>query len=308
LSKKSSGTTNNASAVQFPIRLAFSATAHKIQGSTIKKPRKLVLDLRTVMEAAQAYVMLSRVQEMDQLIILETLPPKKIYASCDAMNELNSMKCKAINLKRTWNIVISCNIRSLPQNHKNFISTPGIMNSDVLCLQETWLHQQQIYDFKIDGFQVHPNSIGRGKGIVTYFKGAYSMKKDIKKEKYQMTKISSNIRDVVNVYRSQGANSVFFIEDLKTLFDRTKEVFIVGDFNICSKTQKLHYILQEIKELGFVNQVKYPTHIAGGYIDYVWVYFPYGNSDKSIEVFHQCPYFTDHDMLWVKEVREIAIF
>ena len=45
----------------------------------IKTPMKLVVDLSKVFEAAQAYVMLSRVQELDQLIILDSLPQKKIY-------------------------------------------------------------------------------------------------------------------------------------------------------------------------------------------------------------------------------------
>ena len=37
LSRKPSTSSSNAVAVQFPIRLAFSATAHKIQGSNINK-------------------------------------------------------------------------------------------------------------------------------------------------------------------------------------------------------------------------------------------------------------------------------
>ena len=52
LSKKS--TASNATAIQFPLRLSFAATAHKVQGFTVKKPNHLVIDLRTVREAAQA--------------------------------------------------------------------------------------------------------------------------------------------------------------------------------------------------------------------------------------------------------------
>ena len=123
-----------------------------------------------------------------------------------------------------------------------------------------------------------------------------------------MTKVCSESRDVINVYRSEGANSVFFIEDLKKLFDQTKEVLIVGDFNICFKKQKSHYVLQEIKEMGFLNCVKKPTHIAGGYIDYSWIYHPHGSLQKSLEVLQQCSYFTDHDMLWIRKVSCHKIF
>ena len=52
----------SATVLQFPLKLAFAATAHKIQGQTIRKPSTLIVDLRTVREAAQAYVILSRVQ------------------------------------------------------------------------------------------------------------------------------------------------------------------------------------------------------------------------------------------------------
>jgi len=40
------------------IRLPFVATAHKVQRQTVKKPNKLIADIRSVPEPAQAYVML----------------------------------------------------------------------------------------------------------------------------------------------------------------------------------------------------------------------------------------------------------
>ena len=48
LSKKPTSSASNAVALQFPLRLSFAATAHKVQGATIKKRNKLVVDLRTV--------------------------------------------------------------------------------------------------------------------------------------------------------------------------------------------------------------------------------------------------------------------
>ena len=78
LSRKSNSVITNAAATQFPLRLAFAATAHKIQGQTVKKPNCLVVDLRSVREAAQAYVMLSRVQELSQLFIFVSVCAERI--------------------------------------------------------------------------------------------------------------------------------------------------------------------------------------------------------------------------------------
>ena len=77
--------------IQFPLVLAWAVTAHKIQGQSIKSPQKVVVDLKSVFEAAQAYVMLSRVQELDQLYILKELPENKIYANQTALAEIDRL-------------------------------------------------------------------------------------------------------------------------------------------------------------------------------------------------------------------------
>ena len=88
LSKSKRGSIATAKVVQFPIKLAFAATAHKIQGQTVKKPRKVIVDLQSVFQPAMAYVMLSRVESIDQLFILEAFNETKIYGSMHAVNEL----------------------------------------------------------------------------------------------------------------------------------------------------------------------------------------------------------------------------
>ena len=62
---------STAKLVQFPVVLAFAVTVHKVQGQTIERPLKCVIDLRSVFEGAQAYVMMSRIKELEQLYILE---------------------------------------------------------------------------------------------------------------------------------------------------------------------------------------------------------------------------------------------
>ena len=71
LSIKAYSASSQAIAVQFPLKLAWELTAHKIQGQTIAKPRKLVVDLRRIFEAALAYVMISRVQEANLPIVCQ---------------------------------------------------------------------------------------------------------------------------------------------------------------------------------------------------------------------------------------------
>ena len=43
------------------------------------KPNEIAADLRSVFQAAQSYVMLSRVCSSEQLYLLEELPVKKLY-------------------------------------------------------------------------------------------------------------------------------------------------------------------------------------------------------------------------------------
>ena len=91
LAKTKGLVSTTAKLIQFPLVLAWAVTVHKFQGQTVKKPQKVVIDLRTIFEAAQAYVMLSRVQEIEQLFILEEVVPEKIYANHAALEEIERL-------------------------------------------------------------------------------------------------------------------------------------------------------------------------------------------------------------------------
>ena len=303
LSKKKTAAVSNAIAIQFPLRLAFSATAHKIQGYTVKKPNHLVIDLRGVREAAQAYVMLSRVQALNQLIILNYVCAHKIYANEQALKEHSRLTHVAINNKVCHRGIMSCNIRSIMKHFNDIQSCPQIELADVICLQETWLDPSVTNVFEIENFQKRFNSIGAGKGIATYFAHNYNFERDITTEKYQITKIKSKKHDVINVYRSSTASSSQFISDLKSMFDSNQQTFMVGDFNICYISEIDHQVIKTIKEFGFKQKVRAPTHIEGRLIDHVYVFTPDSKYDPGVEVEQQSPYFTDHDLLFVRQVK-----
>ena len=67
-------------------------TSHKVQGQSISKPKKVVIDLKRANFAGQAHVMLSRVECMDQLMILDQLYEEKWKVSKDALEEVERME------------------------------------------------------------------------------------------------------------------------------------------------------------------------------------------------------------------------
>ena len=88
---------STATLVQFPIKLAYAITAHKIQGQTIPKPMKVAFETRLIFEEAQGYVMFSRVQEQNQVFIIEEFDPNKIYPIQKALAEVERMNESSLN-------------------------------------------------------------------------------------------------------------------------------------------------------------------------------------------------------------------
>ena len=86
--------------IQFPVKLAFAITSHTIQGQTIQSPTKLALDLNSILEDAQAYVMLSRVQQLEQIFILKSLDESKIRTSNIALHRMKIISLNENQLGR----------------------------------------------------------------------------------------------------------------------------------------------------------------------------------------------------------------
>ena len=306
LSKKQNTRAKTAAAIQFPLRLAFAATAHKVQGLTVKKPNKLIADIRSVREPAQAYVIMSRVQSLSQLFILESLSIDKIYSSDVALEEherLNRISLKSQDSLQQC--LISCNIRSLKKHFSDLASSSYIENADIICLQETWLEKKQKDNqteelkeknrFRIHGYDAFFNNAGRGKGTSVYLKRGHECAHMIAHETYQIMVVNYSMLDIINVYRSSASNSISFLKDLMDVFNSNKNTLIVGDLNVCCVTEKHHPILCKLFEVGFVQGVQYPSHIEGRTIDYVLSYFP--KKQKIVKVHQFGQYFTDHDLL-----------
>ena len=88
ISKSKKSVINTAMVIQFPLKLAFACTAHKIQGATIPKPQKAIINVTDTFSAAMVYVMLSRVCTLWQIFILNEFDEAKMYPNKKASEEL----------------------------------------------------------------------------------------------------------------------------------------------------------------------------------------------------------------------------
>ena len=295
----------NYTAVQFPLKLAFSCTAHKMQGATVCKPDPLILDLRHIMEPAQAYVMLSRVQVLNQLFIIEEIPKEKVYPSKKALDELDELERKSLNNPalqvRNDTIVTSLNIRSLPKHIIDLRHDFKMKHTQMICLQETWCSDD--FDnthLNIDGFRLHLTNRGNGKGIATYHQSGFSLIKEINEANYQITKFSSKDCDIINVYRSEGADTSSFMNHLKSLVQNCNACYIVGDFNI-NFIEINHAIGQWLHLQCFEQLVLSPTHENGSLLDHAYI-----KSEFNHQVLLHWPYYSDHAAIRIEKSAFIA--
>ena len=307
LGKKKSSVSNTAKVVQFPLKLCFATTSHKFQGQTVVKPLKIVVDLRTVFGAAQAYVMLSRVQSIEQVFILQSLPKDKFYAAGKALEELVRLDNISINRNPPpWEQNVEGNLRIFSLNCQSLLGKMNHIREDrilgkshVICLSETWLLSDETHEnLQMEGFMLQTNSVGRGKGLATYYRpGVFQHCTDDKENNFQLTKLTSLTLDVITVYRSQEGKLNQLTEHLLNLIDMDQNTLICGDFNICFNADRMNKLIHTLEEIGFQQLVQEATHLQGGLIDHV--YMRQCNDQVSVNCSLYSPYYCamDHDAL-----------
>merc|ERR1712030_150524 len=161
ISRKAVTGSSKATVIQFPLKVAYAITAHKIQGQTIPKPHKIALDIASVFEDAQAHVMLSRVEEFEQIFLLDKLPERNIRASPKALKELKEINGRSINQNPIpWQQnnkncikIASLNCMNLNNTFQDILSDSTLLQSTLLALSETWLLEET--GFYIKGYKSH---------------------------------------------------------------------------------------------------------------------------------------------------------
>ena len=287
-SKSSKGSRVESAIVQqFPLILSFASTSHKIQGITVEAPKKVAVGLRTVWGPSQAYVMLGRCQQLSQLYIIGNHPRNKILCDPTALKQLNTLKSKSINqnppvFEKTFPTslkVAFLNIHSLLDKIKDIRADPIVHFGDLVIFGEIWIHStsgenvtsssenfsattpklniptntnfhssQESLD--LDGYKLHLNSKGRGKGLAVYFKdNKFVLQSKYSDKNLQISLFTGEDLVVLAVYRSSLDENLDKVLK-KTIYLETSYL-IIGDLNICSKRRSNHPVFQSLKSLGF---------------------------------------------------------
>ena len=227
----------------------------------MKSPQKVVIDLRSVFEPAQAYVMASRVQELEQLYILEDVPEGKICTSNMAMVELERLIKVSMNSNPTkWEIreedestlkVCFLNCRSLREKFPNIEADRSLLERNVIILLETWLEESDdLNRYSLPKYDSNMIIRGRGKGLASYFTSEFDHAVNVNNEGFSITKVEHEKLDIIGVYRSQNGDVTNLIRELTKLVDVEKTTVIGGDFNICVLAKENNIVTTSLRQLG----------------------------------------------------------
>ncbi len=271
LARSNSLVSSTAKFVQFPVIPAFAVTCHRFQGQTILYPSKVVVDLRKIFQAAQAYVMLSRVQSLEQLYILGSLPEKKLYVDTKALAEVKRLEEVSVNNNPSpWDKedqmstkLVFLNTRSIKNKFEMIKTDHNLLKAEVILLTETWLNEGD-QNVHLEGYRTSLLGGGRGGGTAAFLKSEFLIRDEFLEDGITLTKASNEKIDIINIYRAQSGKIDKMVNIIKKLLNLNKTTIIGGDIIICFLKKKTNPFIQFLLSLQFSQLVKYPTHLDGG--------------------------------------------
>ena len=142
------------------------------------------------------------------------------------------------------------------------------MNSDIICLQETWLPKFGYKgDLEVQGYTNYFTSLGKGKGVAIYIRSQHNVIQAFVRayEGIQYQVVDTKTIRIINIYR-ESHNTVQIkkmTEDIKPYITHDKPIIVVGDFNAPGDEQ-YSQLLGFMTENNLYQWVDGPTHIQGG--------------------------------------------
>ena len=288
---------------QFPIKLAWACTAHKVQGMTTDK---VVVNLDKIFSPGQAYVALSRVTRKEGLFIEisdETDIESKIYADEEVEASMRVMPRlfeevtpePLLHSKSCFEILLF-NIQSLRQNIEQLRADKRFLSVEIICLTETWLRKEHdvslfsLHDYTLvhkereDSYDASSKTTSDlkgslGGGIAMYVKDGLFIETEhlpVKNIEGLMCKILDGSICLVLIYRPPKYPVSIFkchLTQLLQAVSRIKDIkgtIIMGDFNENALTTN-GPIKMLMEHHGYQQKVFTATTEDGTLIDHVYI-------------------------------------
>lgn len=273
---------------QFPLKLAWACSVHKVQGLTVSKA---VVSLKKIFQPGQAYVALSRVTSLEGLT-LRDFNEKSIYSNPCIKESLVSMHQfldidKEVTEKRLT--VLYHNIEGLRSHLEDLKITLRNRSIDFICLVETWVTNEITPNTELNLFssvhQLRRNAYRSDNAIQAQGKGGVCVYRKLNRQcQYErvilpidnLEYIAFKANNVlfITLYRPSSYAVECFLKTMNKMLEIVQSLdlpcLIMGDFN-----QNINKGIFSIKQLmernGYTQLVTEVTTDGGTMIDHVYV-------------------------------------
>ena len=315
---------------QFPLKLAWACTAHKVQGMTTDR---VVVNLDNIFSPGQAYVALSRVTSKKGLYIeasnekeIETkiYADKEVGTAIQSMPSLFNSATDGSCLQSAEHIeIILFNAQSLRHNIQEIRADARFHSVDIFCITETWLQKEDSASaYHLNGFTCYHRSRkdsyeatseemsklrrSRGGGVAMYIRTSMSIEIEhfpVRNIEGMMCRICEEKIRLILIYRPSVYSLDNFICNLVNLLQYIGQLsdingtIVMGDFNenVLMTRGRIQIVMERH---GFQQTITSVTTEQGTLIDHVYI------SGKVQGTFSVMPtYYSYHEAI----VSKIAI-
>uniref|UniRef100_A0A672HJK1 Endonuclease/exonuclease/phosphatase domain-containing protein n=1 Tax=Salarias fasciatus TaxID=181472 RepID=A0A672HJK1_SALFA len=288
---------------QFPIKLAFACTIHKVQGMSMQSA---VVSLKNIFEPGMAYVAVSRVTSLGGLYIVD-MDESKFYASQQITAALESMRQASpaemmplLQMRETLSrpdtlTIIHHNTEGLPAHINDIKSHHEMCLADILCLTETHLQGSFVADsLQLPGYNLFrrnrhlsysnfPQIASRGGGGVAIYVRNHIQAREkqyllnVTDLEFVALKLDAPVSAIIAaVYRPPNYDVTSFLANLSSLLDSLEildcqPIIVCGDFNENLSSTAKKPILELFQTRGYAQLITASTTEKNTLLDLIFI-------------------------------------